>query len=269
MLIEYFEKHSLIIQDNYNTLKTVYDAEAVHNFRISLKRIKVVLQFLEFLTSSRVSASDKIKKYRPIYKKTGRLRDLHVQIDLYDVISEEINISNNYYINYLLKSENKSYNKLKSSFKEDDLIFLTEIRKLILFNTKDIKAEYLLTKGHEFAREKFSRIKELYKNNISQELFHAIRTQLKDIYYLNNIFKQQLQLRTIINIDHERLNEVGTLFGAWHDKVNAVAFLNRFLKKDPEKKEVYKDFLHTLNQRKEEEFLLLDKILLDELRINN
>ena len=65
MLIEYFEKHSLIIQDNYNTLKTVYDVEAVHNFRISLKRIKVVLQFLEFLTKTEVIATDQIKKYRP------------------------------------------------------------------------------------------------------------------------------------------------------------------------------------------------------------
>ena len=59
------------------------------------------------------------------------------------------------------------------------------------------------------------------------------------------------------------------MFGTWHDKVNAVAFLNRFLKKDPENKEDYKDLLHTLNQKKEEEFLLLDKILQLELKIKD
>ena len=269
MLIEYFEKHSLIIQDNYNTFKTGYNAEAVHNFRISLKRIKVVLQFLEFLNDSKVLASDQIKKFKTIYKKTGRLRDIHVQIELYKIISEELEITDNSYFESLLKRENKSYNKLKASLKEDDLLFLSEIRELILANTKDLQADYLLTKGNDFAGVKFAKIKELYKNNNSENLFHAIRALIKDIYYLNNIFNQQLLLNDIINVDHERLNELGSIFGIWHDKVNAVAFLERYLKKNPEKNEVYSNSLSTLIHRKDEEFLLLNRILREELKIKD
>ncbi len=267
MLNEYFEKHSNLIKGNYDLLRLNYDAEAIHNFRLSLKRTKVVLQFLEVLTNSKITASENIKKYRPIFKKTGRIRDLQVQTDLYITLTDETNISDTSYIKYLANRESKSYKKLKSSFTDNDLFFLSEFNDLIVANTKNISDEDLVNTGNELAREKANRIKEIYSQDKSHIRFHAIRGILKDIYYLNNIVNTQLALQEILNIDHDRLNTLGSMFGAWHDKINALAFLKKFLAKNTDKKEVYDELVRSLDQKRAEEYLVLDEILHSELKI--
>ena len=229
MIIEYYIKHKGLILKQFELSKAKDNIEAIHNLRLSLKRIKVVNYLMEELTGGLIKAYYEFSNFKSIFKIAGRLRDVQVQVGLqneYDVI-----IGKEYsgYKKHLLSLEKDLQKKYTTTLENSNLNFLDVLEIKIKRIQKDFEENEILTKARIISENKFSVIHSLYVAKKSKKNFHKIRTELKDINYLNNITQGRLGIHKILNIDEVRLSELGNLFGSWHDKVNASQFFKKYL----------------------------------------
>ena len=66
------------------------DAEAIHQFRLNLKRLKALCNLTEYASDGRFLTVPNFKAFRKIFRPAGRLRDIHVQLELIDAMEHEL-----------------------------------------------------------------------------------------------------------------------------------------------------------------------------------
>ena len=270
-VIEYYKKHRKLILDNLRLSAGEDNIDPVHDMRVSFKRLKILLQFLEKLSNEKVKARHEYAHFNAFYKTSGRLRDLHVQKQLLDSYIDDQNRSYSEYSDYLsdrIQKRNKKYQRALKDF--DTGFFKSNFDQLFESVLSDVSDNTIIGIAGRILDNKSHAIRKFYQQGKDEKRFHEIRRSMKDLQYLNNMLKDELPISNALNIDSDRLAELGQLLGGWHDKLTAEKVLSRFIRKsleDPDNAEVYFDLLKQIEKNKNTEYLHLDKILAREIKL--
>jgi CHAD domain-containing protein len=229
-ILEYYQKHKAIIEEQLPLCSDPNDVEAIHNLRLSVKRIRVVAMLAELLSEDTLHSKILLKPINKFFKRSGKLRDVQVTTQL------------------LASFSNNNLQPVISTFKEREKKQRAKFETvLVLFDTKCLDDfEYALnellknisvTKAYAGGQMLLSNLEndmhELFHSRTDEKKMHAIRTRIKNINYLNNIYYGQLPVQDHLGIDPNRLRELGEMAGDWHDCLNLETTLNKFIAKNP------------------------------------
>ncbi len=264
LILEYFRKHKVLIAQNLELCHDPEDIEAIHNFRLSLKRIRVVARLADFVTEGSFNSQQKLGAINFLFKKAGRLRDTQV-------IQQLLQAYRHSGIEPLMASMKEKENRRREKFEaalqaypENGLeVFeqgLIELLKNTAFAKLKAAAAMLMA---EYEDE----IRELYHGSSEEKRMHRIRTRLKSLNYLNNAFGEQLAVEEHLHISVERLREVGELAGSWHDCLVMENTLAKYMIKETDSPGSLEKLLQNIIGRKNELAREYRCVLVNEMKI--
>jgi len=229
-IIAYYQKHRFLVEENLIASGDPHDIEAIHDMRLSIKRIKVVGKLCDQLSKGNFTSKEKLAELNRFFKSSGRLRDSQVTRQLLIDLGEE---GLEPVIEFFERKEVKQRIKYESALSEFNSNTLQVIEKAIGFSLQGINARIVMMAAKSLLMEYQGDISSIFHGSTKEKRMHEIRTRLKDINYLNNIFDGQLNLPDHLNIAVERLRELGEMAGSWHDCLNLEKILEKFIKKHP------------------------------------
>ena len=268
-ILTYFQKHKSLIEENLLLCADPKDVEAVHNLRLSIKRLRVLARLADELSEGTFDAMGSMKKINKLFKRAGRLRDAQVLGALSIEFPEKPLPALADFTTRLQDREKIRRNKfdlLLHSFPGKSLDdFGLKLSTLLA----DVSEKKALMGGHKLLTTFIGEISDLYHGGTDEKRLHEIRTRLKDINYLNNIFDEHLHIEEQIHISVERLKEIGELAGSWHDCLNFVNKLKKFMFRHPDPKypEALEAFINTITRRKQDLSQEFTCVLINEMRV--
>lgn len=265
-ILAYYRKHRRLVEENLLASEDPMDIEAIHNMRLSIKRIRVVGKLADHLTDNSFNAKKTLKALNRFFKTSGQLRDIQVTKKLLSDL-------NNPDISPIIeafsgreKKRRKKYEQALSSFNKNTL---DDIERQLVEGLDGMTPKRAMAGALLLLSDYLQDIREFFYISTHQKRLHEIRTRLKDINYLNNIFDEQLGLEVQLNITAERLKDLGELAGTWHDHLNLEAILKKYINRhaDIPQRESIMEAIKKLQARKEELQQEYGCILLNELKI--
>ena len=263
-IINYFQKHRQIIEENLLLCRDPLDIEAIHNLRLSVKRIRVVLGLTAMINPASFDGSSQVIEINALFKSSGRLRDTQVTRQL---LVEEHKQGFEPLLTDLDRREAKQRNKFERALEVFKPETLGEIETCLANALEGVSAQRYLYAGLQLLSNMEHDVHEIFHGSTKEKRLHDIRTKLKDINYLNNIFDGSLPIEDQMRIPVERLRELGEIAGSWHDSLNLEKKIEKFISKHPENSEVLQAAVKELSTRKQGLFQEYVCILLNEMKI--
>jgi CHAD domain-containing protein len=203
----YFLSPALFQEEDFQN-KVLTDGKFLHKLRLRLKEIRVLCDLLEFGFPSIFLSGSLYECYREFYRKSGRLRDINVQIILFSDLCKRYKLSPSVFPEFLFSKKEQILEEFKAQLKTS----YTEL-------PNNIQVDFV---GGELEgiREKLmvSKIKTILDNREDLFVFeklHWLRKQIKKIIYLD---KMKLGRRPVLKKRLvERLHQIEIRLGSWHD----------------------------------------------------
>jgi CHAD domain-containing protein len=229
-VIEYYHKHKNLIEHNLVLSKDPEDIEAIHDMRLSIKRLRVVVR-LVYLLNKDFDPSESMHHINYLFKRSGRLRDLQVCRQLFHELKKH---ELEPLISRLDSRITKRRLKFEAALHGFDPLYLERIEKDIDVATKHLPSKAFLAEGHAMLMILINDIHEIFHGSNDERRLHRIRRRIKDINYLNNIFEEHIGIDESLNLSAERIRELGDLAGSWHDQLNMEKEMKAFIQKYPD-----------------------------------
>ena len=230
-IIEYYGKHRALIRENLVLCLDPQDTEAVHNLRLSIKRLRVVARTCDVLSLQEFDATASLSDINRLFKKAGRLRDIQVLRFLARTLAEEHGSIYPGFDDELLRQEKKRREKFEAELSVFRQETLEETGTRIARFTGHIPQQKALAGAEELLAAYLRECRQLFHGKVDEERLHDIRARLKNINYLNNIFDDMLPVEDYLHINAERLRETGELAGAWHDHLILLQKMEKYGRK--------------------------------------
>lgn len=192
------------------------DVDAVHDFRVALKKTRTVLNFLNYWTYGRTSKKAISNIYRPIFKKTGKIRELHVHKELVPKLADLSGLDIQFLdkkINYqLLRNEPFIIKDVKTFKRKVPGLYKKIISQINNASKGQIKMD----------------APESYQVKLDRRIKREIASGSPDLHKVRRILKQQvyifdaLQESELLSFYKEFRAEwkiLESTMGAWHDQV--------------------------------------------------
>lgn len=237
-LLDYFTKHCGLFIRNFNLVLSDFDADAIHDMRVAIKRIRAVFLLLERLYPHKFNPIEEEGRLRELFRLSGRMRDAQVQQQL--LAGNALNLGSTFgeYQAFLHDAENKAIKKFKkfiSKFDTEKELNQKQEKAGKLISTTD--AEQIRIQIIQFVDELFLKARQMRADDEHDESLHEIRRKLKQCHYLLSLFSQDDPDLPKLNTTLKRLDKVNELLGNWHDQMIGMEMLDRFLRKFREKDE--------------------------------
>ena len=217
VVLSYFSKYLDQFRLNLDKAMEEYDPEAIHEYRVSVKRIRAVMRALDLAYNAPLFPGRMIRPLRDMFKAGGTIRDDQVQIGLVENTERESGhtfpLIKNYYSerienqrdSFFLKSidfEYESIDSIKLQVENildplDDTILETN-----LYNTLTASMEKLKRKRYD----------------LDDPLnLHRFRTRFKENGYVSEMIYQSKYSHRIGKTAYNRMKHFGLELGNWHD----------------------------------------------------
>ena len=234
LLTQYLTAQQLSFETNLPLINDPLEVEAVHDVRVSIKKIRSLFLLLRFISPDEFDLHKYYSEFKPLFKKLGFLRDVQVQSTL--LISYEEKLEENFsdYSTFLKKLDSKQRKKIDKWLplyaQPDWDHFFNLIRIIVDSSVMDL----IIWKSNMFIENKLDEIRELLPAYDNKTL-HKIRRLLKEIRYMidcligfsgENFFDLVMQ-KNIKLIEDD--------LGNWHDRVVSAQLLERFFSKTKNK----------------------------------
>ncbi len=216
-ILEYYKKHKAIIEEQLPLCSDPNDVEAIHNLRLSVKRIRVVAMLAELLSEDTLHSKILLKPINKFFKRSGKLRDVQVITQL---LASFNNNDLQPVISTFKEREKKQRTKFETVLGVFDTNCLDDFEHALNELLKSVSVTKAYAGGQMLLSDLENDMHELFHSRTDEKRMHDIRTRLKNINYLNNIYNGQLPVQDHLSIDADRLRELGEMAGAWHDSLN-------------------------------------------------
>ena len=263
-IIDYFRKHRQVIEENLELSRDPLDIEAIHNLRLSIKRMRVVAMLAEILSRGKFDMKQQLKDIRKLFRRAGRLRDMQVALQL---LKEYDNDGLQSVIDHIEARELKQRRKYEEVLSGFDPGILDRFEENLIASTAGVDKKVMTHAGFTMLSDLEFDIHRIYHSSKEEKRLHRIRRRLKDINYLNNIFAESLPVADHLNISVEKLRELGEVAGTWHDCLTLESILGKAIAKDPDSSDHIVQVLKNVNLKKKglhDEYVC---ILLNEMKI--
>jgi len=209
------------------------EEELVHELRLSIKKLRAFLKLAEQICLTDMAEHIHIKhRVRQLFKVSGQLRDIQVQIQILSSFQEKTGIDYLEFRNWLLKREVKRISRFSKNPKQVVPQAIAEsthqkIGKLLADSTD----ESILDGAMKVLVGLYSEAKSLSAGNLDDRNLHRIRTITKQMRYVLNIMHHSYPDFVFNEISVETLREIEVAAGHWHDNLVRIEMLEKFINK--------------------------------------
>jgi CHAD domain-containing protein len=212
-LFKYLEE----FRENLEQAIHYYDAEAIHQYRVAVKRIRAIIRALNRVYDKPVFKDEIIHPLRLMFKAGGTIRDDQVQIGLMEDVEHEYGLNfpliKNYYQKRIADQRDSFFKKSVDFEPETTGQIYSEIMA-ILEDLDDDYLEYNLYRRLHKAMDKLKRKR--YDLDQPQAL-HSFRTQFKENGYVAEMLYHSKYSHKISKVAYSRMKSFGQELGNWHD----------------------------------------------------
>jgi CHAD domain-containing protein len=213
----YFIHHLEQYRINLQKAMAEYDPEAIHEYRVSVKRLRSIIRALNGIYEEPLFPDDMIEPLRLMFKAGGTIRDDQVQIGLVEDIEEKFNfpfpLIKEY---YTLRIENQrtSFFQISVDFDYNTLESISEQVENVLEPLDDGELELLLYNRISRSMEKLRRKRYDLDN---PEALHSFRTRFKENGYVAEMVYHSQYSHKVTKATYSRMKNFGQDLGNWHD----------------------------------------------------
>lgn len=203
------------------------DPEEIHQLRVSTKKIRSLLRFLENLTHKKFNKKRLFDLFAPVYKNAGEIRTNFINTHL---LSSYHSKGVSQFKERLYKQSHKKEKELKKEIgKFDDKRYhkyqKEAIRVFAGLNKKTIR-KYSDDFVKKIVSDLHSRLNDLYED----ETVHYFRKKMKDIKSISTLlFKLNGEKDLKTRLEKIKLTE--EMIGNWHDQAILVETLEKYILK--------------------------------------
>ncbi len=228
-LYQQYEIQTGFFYEHFSKTHEQFGEEDIHQLRVDIKKIRAILGLVEYISEGSFSRERHISLFSKLFKISGRLREIHVNLS---IINEDDQSTVIVYREYLIILQLKTVQRLNtglSSFNHDELQKLNLELYEFIEGLNDLN---IADMARSYISGKIININELRKNTNDRNL-HKIRfhsKELKEILKLINSINPDDQSKKLEN-DIKNFNE---LIGNWHDNVVLINSMEKFINKENE-----------------------------------
>jgi CHAD domain-containing protein len=230
-ILKYFQINADIFVSNYSIVRKSADMEALHEMRVSLKRISTLVRMLNYRNKANFRLRVSYRPLRQLFKLVGPLRDFQVQLLLLDELKLNIKIDDEILVKFTAKKNYYEKRFLTKKQLFEILIFKRNFR-IIEFYLKHIDAEVI-----EFQMKEYQNNRKVMlgvysnKGNVKFNL-HSARRMIKDMAYLIEMSNPDIFTE---NLKYKEYKEIGHYLGNLHDNIVMLGFLKKIMQQDKRK----------------------------------
>jgi CHAD domain-containing protein len=233
-LLDYFRKHEQHLEHFLALCIEETEPESVHQLRVSIKRLKTVLQLTGQLSGNETDiVAAKIKPLRKLFKIAGCLRDVQVQQKLIPEYEAALNLDFERYRKFLDKLEKQFVKKFTSFIgKSKPIHRLNAGREWIEKSLSVLTPDEIRDGAEQLLASRCSTVKQILAQKPDDEKLHKIRILIKQMRYILSIMRRNNPDYPEKIVKLADLNEPEILLGKWHDIVVGIAYLKDFIEKN-------------------------------------
>jgi len=221
----YCEERTKFERNLFVARKTL-EPEAIHQYRIALKRIRALFHMMEFATHGKFESDILFYPIRTIFRPGGNLRDIHVQLELIEEYEEALDMSFDKIREFLffleIKSQRKFLKRTRKSIEKpmDKLMF--RLKKL----ADNMTEEEFNHASVDWIRSQMVLLKTIYNHIYDPHVFHRFRKHQKETFYMIDFINKYTSGNVAIEGSLEELKVVAKKIGEWHDQHNILSRIN-------------------------------------------
>jgi CHAD domain-containing protein len=213
----YFSRYLEQFRINLEKAMEDYDPEAIHEYRVAVKRIRSIIRALDRVYEEPLFPPGMIQPMRDMFKAGGTIRDDQVQIGLVENIEKEFGhpfpLIKSYYIKkienqrnfFFIQSVDFDYTSLEVIAAQVDnaLDPLDDANlELTLYNRLHQSMEKLKRKRYDLEKP---------------EMLHSFRTRFKENGYIAEMVYHSQYSHKVTKAAYNRMKNFGQELGNWHD----------------------------------------------------
>lgn len=184
LIVRKIKRYYKKLQQAFKEMKRTYDKEAIHQFRLSYKRLNAFLTMI----ASKKSNIDLVipSKLKKIYKSTGALRALQLQVSSFEGGKNDTATP---YLETLQNSMQKASKKLRKQ------LHGKRLKKCRDQNLGSVKGSFRSKDYILFLEGRLASLSaSVHQTHVSNNTLHADRRMLKDLFYTREVFTDRSQL---------------------------------------------------------------------------
>ncbi len=192
------------------------DEDAIHDFRVSVKKTRTVINFLDYWSYGQVPRRLLMTPFRPIFKKTGKIRELQVNQTLVPKLAELSGLEIEFLdkkCNYQILRNKPYLQQISKDFKKKTPGIFKKVRKQIVLVDKG-KTRINGAENYQIRLSK--RIQK--EADSDQPDLHKIRQMLKQKVYIFDAF-QKSELLSFYTEFRAEWKIMESTMGVWHDQI--------------------------------------------------
>ncbi len=256
------------LEVNLRKAWSLFDEAAIHDFRVSLKKLRAVMAFIKKYGLSKQEFGSFLKGLKPVFKSGGRLRDLQVN---HQLIRDYEKKSGNNFVSFrafisreilLVEEDFKHISKKAIQLSE-------KLEQSDLLNGVKAKENEIQNASKIFLGKSFKKASRILLSDIPEKArFHRIRKILKKARF---VFEMNLDQEgsTMDHYAHlNSLKDLESILGTWHDSISFQVELKSYLggMNDPEADypEIYQALLLQIESDIHEKLLGFEDLFMKE-----
>lgn len=213
----YFSRHLEHFRINLEKAMEEYGPEAIHEYRVSVKRIRAIIRALDRIYDDPLFSGKMILPLRFMFKAGGTIRDDQVQIGLVENIEKEFGhafplIKAFYYKR--IENQRDSFFLKSIDFEYESIDAISRQIENILDPLDDTSLE---TNLYNWLHESMEKLKRKRYDLDKPDKLHRFRTRFKDIGYVAEMIYQSKYSHKITKTAYNRMKNFGQELGNWHD----------------------------------------------------
>ena len=239
---KYITSLKLQIKENITGSKE-FDIDSIHDFRVGLKKTRTMLNLIHFWVYQNSDRTAIYRQIRPIFKKTGKIRELQVHEELLPEISEQTGLN----LEFLSKKISYHVNRNKAPLAKDLKNFEKAYPRIFKNIDKQLKKSETLRKRTDAPRGYQVRLEKRIQKQLrsSSPNLHLIRSLIKQKVYIFDAF-QESELLSFYKEFRAEWKILESSMGKWHDQLCFMEWLSKGLKWKRLSDEQYKTMLNLI-----------------------
>jgi CHAD domain-containing protein len=194
-----------------------YDAEAIHQYRVSVKRIRAITRALDNVYEEPLFPKKIIQPLREMFKAGGTIRDDQVQIGLVEHAENEYGIKFPLIKAFYQKRIDDQRNAFFQKSVDFDFNSLNVISKQIENILEPLDEEFLELHLYKRLHNSMEKLKRKRYDLDQPEKLHKFRTSFKENGYVSEMLYHSKYSHEITKSAYNRMKNFGQDLGNWHD----------------------------------------------------
>jgi CHAD domain-containing protein len=215
---KYIKKQFNQLRKNILKSFNLKNKEAIHDFRVALKRIVSILKFMKkHELRKNVDKLYKVTKLNFVFKVGGDLRENQINRKILKSYKDQFNYQFTVVNKYLKGKEKIAGRVLKRTRKKVSFKKTRKFESMLLQTFREIREDEVMSLIDQFISARITEIETLILDHHVESRLHRIRKLIKSIKYMLELSGQEKRSYGTLNFTIEKITLLEDHIGHWHD----------------------------------------------------